>query len=36
MKGDNAAGQTLKLRHKGGDWDDIPERLRVREFPAVA
>lgn len=24
----------LRLRNKGGDWDDLPNDLRVREFPA--
>lgn len=27
---------TLKLKHKGGELDDIPPDLRVREFPLVA
>lgn len=29
-------GPALKLRNKGGDLDDIPPELRVREFPTPA
>lgn len=27
-------GERIRLAHKGGDWSQWPEELRVREFPA--
>lgn len=36
MKQMGSAPVALTVRGKGGDWDDIPEHLRCRDFPAAA